>query len=415
MYQGITRAEQNLLLLQSMIPEGEKLYIWCCDASGKLIASSCPSAYQNMLYQAFRALGVLQKTLEWAEQTQETRPRIFGSAIGMQWAVTFEAERERSLIFVIGPVFYTVPKEASLRSTLYTKAAGVKNMSWIQEMCANIPALPVIAYAAFSRYVLMVHNTWTGQRLGLEALQDQTLPTGGIQDHPAEPRNRMQVYQSELALLQMVRTGDINYQSALHNSFSLSSGVPVQGKDPLRQIKTSIIVFTTLVTRAAIEGGLSPEVAYSLGDSYIQTAEDSRDSGELSALAQAMYHDFIYRVHYVRSNPNYSHAIQKCCDYIELSLDRRIHTADLAALVGYAEYYLTDKFKKETGKSINTYIRDAKIARARILLETTDLSVAEIADRLAFNTPNYFIQCFRTVTGCTPAQYRKKAAGNQPG
>ena len=47
----------------------------------------------------------------------------------------------------------------------------------------------------------------------------------------------------------------------------------MQSSDVLRQSKTSIIVFTSLVCRAAIEGGLSPEEAYSLGDSYIQTAE----------------------------------------------------------------------------------------------------------------------------------------------
>jgi AraC-like DNA-binding protein len=157
-----------------------------------------------------------------------------------------------------------------------------------------------------------------------------------------------------------------------------------------------------------MEGGLSPEVAYSLGDSYIQAVENSRDAGELSALAQAMYHDFIYRVHHVRANPNYSHAIQKCCDYIELSLDRRIRTVDLASLVGYTEYYLTEKFKKETGKTVSSYIREAKVARARLLLESTNLSVAEISDRLAFNTPNYFIQCFKNIMGVTPSQFRKE-------
>ena len=135
----------------------------------------------------------------------------------------------------------------------------------------------------------------------MQSDQKPDMPQAGM-------RNRMQVYQAEQALLQMVRDGNINYQSALDNSISLSPGVPVEGRDPLRQVKTSIIVFTTLVCRAAMEGGLSPEVAYPLGDSYIQTAEDCRDSGELSALAHAMYHDFIYQVHYVRSNPNYSHA-----------------------------------------------------------------------------------------------------------
>ena len=139
-------------------------------------------------------------------------------------------------------------------------------------------------------------------------------------------------------------------------------------------------------------------------------AEDCRDSGELSAMAHAMYHDFVYRVHYLRMNSNYSYAVQKCCDYIELSMNRKIRTADLAALVGYTEYYLTEKFRKETGKSISAYVKDAKIERAKLMLAATKDPVAKIAETLAFNTPNYFIQCFREKEGITPAQYRKRLA-----
>jgi AraC-like DNA-binding protein len=157
-----------------------------------------------------------------------------------------------------------------------------------------------------------------------------------------------------------------------------------------------------------MEGGLSPEIAYALGDSYIQTAVNSNDAGELSALASTMYHDFIFRVHHLHVNPSYSPAIQKCCDYIELSLDKRIQISDLAVLTGYTEYYLTEKFNKETGTPLFLYIRYAKIERAKVLLESTDLSVKELSERLAFNTVNYFIQCFRDTTGYTPAQYRKK-------
>lgn len=100
--------------------------------------------------------------------------------------------------------------------------------------------------------------------------------------------------------------------------------------------------------------------------------------------------------------------MQKCCDYIELGLERKIRISDLAALCGYTEYYLTEKFKKETGQSINSYIRFAKVERAKVLLESTDLSVREIAEKLAFITVNYFIQSFRDTTGYTPAQYRNR-------
>lgn len=404
--QQITQGEQNLLLLQRLIPDGEKLYVWCYDSSGSFIAASCPAEDHPLLEESFRILGGMEKLLRYAEESDNTRPLIIGSPIGMQWALSYESERNRRLVFVVGPVFYTEPLEHQVRSTLYPFVQSGDHAAWAGALARCLWKIPVMSYAIFTRYVLMVHNTLTGQQLGLDALESGEPEQRQVD--PAGERNRSKVYLAERAMLQMVRNGDINYQNALQRSIRQSPGVPVRGQDPLRQMKTSIVVFTTLVSRAAIEGGLSPEVAYALGDSYIQSAEDSRDSGELSALAHAMYHDFIYRVHHLRTNPNYSHAIQKCCDYIELSLDRKIRTADLAALVGYTEYYLTEKFKKETGQSVSSYIRYAKVERAKVLLEDSDLSVREIADSLAFNTPNYFIQSFKDVTGYSPAQYRKR-------
>ncbi|MBQ8074640.1 MAG: helix-turn-helix domain-containing protein [Oscillospiraceae bacterium] len=406
--QLMTQAEQNLILLQSLIPRSEKFYVWSYDRDGSFVATSCPEEERIMLQQAFQILGGTDRLLQYAQHAENTHPQIIGSSIGMQWALSYESERNRSLIFVIGPVFYAAPTERQLRVALSPYTHSRENAAWAAELIHLLPALPVMSYAIFTRYVMMVHNTLTGQQLGLDALNSTKPESEETTATPTENRDRNKVYLAERAMLQMVRNGDINYNNILQNSIRLSPGVPVQGQDPLRQMKTSNLVFITLVSRAAIEGGLSPEVAYAVGDSYIQSTEDCRDSGELSELAHAMYHDFIYRVHHLRTNPNYSHAIQKCCDYIELSLDRKIRTADLAALVGYTEYYLTEKFKKETGQSVSSYIRYAKVERAKVLLETSDLSIKDIADRLAFNTVNYFIQSFRDTTGYTPAQYRKR-------
>ena len=408
MDERMTRAEQNLLLLHSLFPENEKLYLWCYELDGHLIATSCPESERELLEPPFTRFEGLEKARAHAESDEHARPLILGTPIGMQWAITFETERKNSLIFVVGPVFYAAPQERQLRTALRPYTHERETARWMALLCRRINELPVMSYAIFSRYVLMVHNTLTGQQLGLDALDHSLSAETRSTTLPETPRDRNKVYLAERAMLQMVRNGDINYQSVMQGSVRLSPGTPVQGADPLRQMKISITVFVTLVSRAAMEGGLSPEVAYALGDSYIQSAEDCRDSGELTALAHAMYHDFVYRVHHLRANPNYSHAVQKCCDYIELGVERRIRISDLAALCGYSAYYLTEKFKKETGVPISQYIRYAKVERAKVLLESTDMGVREIAEKLAFNTVNYFIQCFRDTAGYTPAQYRKE-------
>ena len=403
----MTRAEQNLLLLESLIPKNEKIYVWCYRPDGDFVATSCPEADRATLEGAFFRFGGQKHLMKYAAALGEG-PLLIGSPIGMQWALSYEPDRNGALLFVIGPVFYDAPRVDRMRRALQPAVKDRESAAWAQEMIASLPRLPVMPYAIFIRYVMMIHNSLTGQQLGVDDLVGY-LPSAGGMSMPVTERDRSQVYAAEQAMLDMVRTGNINYQAVLQRSIRLSPGVPVQGQDPLRQMKTSIIVFTTLVCRAAMEGGLSPEVAYPLGDSYIQSAEDSHDSGELNALAGAMYHDFIYRVHHVRTNPNCSHAIQKVCDYIDMSLDRPIRTRDLAALVGYTEYYLTEKFKKEMGQSVSQYIRAAKVNRAKVLLSSTPLSIREIADRLAFNTPNYFIQCFRAQENVTPAQYRRRS------
>ncbi|MBR1758147.1 MAG: helix-turn-helix transcriptional regulator [Lachnospiraceae bacterium] len=350
----------------------------------------------------------MEKMTAHLQQTDTDYPLIIGSPVDLQWAVIIEHNRARDHAIVIGPIFYHPPLEDQLRSVLGAYASHLKSHAFMSACLELFPQLPVFSYAIFSRYVLMVHNTVNEQQLSLSELIRDTSASNHKQEHFIQARDRVKVYQAEKAMLQMVREGDINYQNVFKNSMGLSPGVPVHGRDPLRQAKISITVFTSLVCRAAMEGGLSPEIAYPLGDSYIQAVEDCRDSGELSALAHAMYHDFIYRVHQLHANPNYSHTIQKCCDYIALSLDRKISASDLAALVGYSEYYLTEKFKAETGVSVSTYIRTVKIERAKVLLETTDLTIQEISDQLAFNTPNYFIQSFKSTVGCTPKAFRKK-------
>lgn len=402
----MTQAERNLTLLERVIPDNEKLYIWCYDRDGRLIATSCRDS--AVLQDAFMYLGGAKKISALSPEETDRGPVLIGSSVGMQWAVTREHERSNELFFVIGPVFYQPPLAEEIRFGLTKVEHPSGFIAWSQDFLAALHEMPVLPYNVFIRYVLMIHNVLTGDHLGVEAVGKTETGMEHISASPAEQRDRSRVYAAEKAMLQVVREGDINYQDILQDSVLLSTGVPVRGKDPLRAAKTSIIVFTSLVCRAAIEGGLSPEVGYSLGDSYIQAVEDCNDSSEFSALAYTMYRDFIYRVHQIRLNPNYSHAVQKVCDFISLSLNRKIKTSELAELVGYSEYYLTEKFRKETGQSVSSYIRQVKIDRAKVLLESTDLSVRDIAERLAFNTPNYFIQTFREITGETPAQYRRK-------
>lgn len=275
------------------------------------------------------------------------------------------------------------------------------SVAWTMHFYEVLKQVPVLQNPIFSTLsadaALQCHRRASGT---FQPKSESSAPccTGKRSARPAQSR------MAEQALLQIVRTGDLNYSQALSASMGISAGVLLESEDALRQSKTSIIVFTSIVCRAAIEGGLFPDESYSLGDSYIQSAHTS---GELKASSRMMYDDFIHRVHKCRTNPKLSRQIQQCVDYIEMHLDQKILASDLAKQVSHTEYYLTYKFKAETGLSVTDYTKFAKTERVKVLLKSTDRTVQEIAEQLGFDTRNYFSRVFQQVTGKTPVEYRE--------
>lgn len=395
--------EQNIALFQELVRCGNDIYTWCYDADGQLLRSNCPD--EALLGSAFSFLGCRDRALQLAGETDG--PVYLGTAFGLIWGAAFEKENGvLRRMHVIGPAYFSNVSHADLESGFRSYDHLEISLAWKHRLMERFSGIPVAQNIVFARYLLMLHYCLTGRRL--DASQISLSPAQYHQVTASNRRDRHRVWLAEQAMLQMVRNGDLNYKSALSQSMMISSGVPVSGKDPLRQAKTSTVVFTTMVSRAAIEGGLSPEEAYSLGDSYIQAAENAVTFDEVSAIPLLMYDDFVRRVHRCRTNPRLSAPIQTCCDYIEMHTNQKIRAGDLAALVGYTEYYLTHKFKEETGFCVNDYVKNVKMERAKVLLKSTDMSIQEISEELAFGSRNYFTRVFTEIVGYTPVRFREK-------
>ena len=398
---------QNIELFQELVRCGGEISLWRYDGSGNLFSSNCSE--EAVFAAAFSISGSRERML--AHAAAQDTPVLLGSGLGLVWGAAFE-KREGKLYraYVLGPVFFSDVAIQQIKNGL-AAYDGEAAMAWKVRFIEHIKQVPAAQHILFSRYLLMLHYCLTGERLDASGLAIQNQPTPGGQAQPGEEkafRDRYMVWSAERSLLHMVRTGDLNYKSVFSNSAMLSNGVPLENAAPMRQEKNSVIVFCSIVCRAAIEGGLSPEEAYSLGDFYIQSAENAKTLDELTAIPTLMYDDFIRRVHRCRTNPKLSPAVQKCCDYIEMNLAEKIRAADLAALVGYGEYYITRKFKEETGFFINDYVKFAKIERAKVLLQNTQMSVQEISEQLGFTTRSYFARSFREVTGMSPTEFREK-------
>lgn len=65
------------------------------------------------------------------------------------------------------------------------------------------------------------------------------------------------------------------------------------------------------------------------------------------------------------------------------------------------------KLQMLTSQKPSEFIRDIRLERAVELMQTTDLSVSEIVDRVGFGTPRYFSKCFKEKYGVSPSQYHR--------
>ncbi|ELN2846490.1 helix-turn-helix transcriptional regulator, partial [Salmonella enterica subsp. enterica serovar Muenchen] len=100
--------------------------------------------------------------------------------------------------------------------------------------------------------------------------------------------------------------------------------------------------------------------------------------------------------------------INAIIDYIENNLElMQINTDTLVDYSGYSRRYLQILFKKIMGIPVGKYIQLRRITRAAILLRFTNLTIADISERLFFDSQQTFTREFKKNTGFTPLQYRK--------
>lgn len=68
---------------------------------------------------------------------------------------------------------------------------------------------------------------------------------------------------------------------------------------------------------------------------------------------------------------------------------------------------LCEIFREQIGSCVAEYLRDRRMSEACMLLETTDMKAADIADAVGYAHLSSFTEAFRKTCGCTPSQWRK--------
>lgn len=99
-------------------------------------------------------------------------------------------------------------------------------------------------------------------------------------------------------------------------------------------------------------------------------------------------------------------------NYIDSHLDSELRLDDIAAAAFISPSHCSRTFKRYSGVSLSDFITSRRLAKAIELLETSFVSMTEIAEQLGFSSSTYFTSWFKKSMGCPPLQFRKKNCPN---
>lgn len=409
-------------ILAAQVKASANLATWTFINGGTMFFSTCVHEKEFL---SFLKLGKCLDFL-YEEKGIWERPVILSDPLGMVWIAesAFEHDEEAKkdgetigkeednfgMLIVIGPLFlsHTSVKhiEESLRSSSYS-------VHMRREMMRTLAEVPVISMSAVNQYAKILHYTLTSQRIQTSDFIFQNeatrlLTMGKKSEDSVQYQSLERVVQDEKLILQAVKDGNLDYRQIMEQGSNYQPEMPSNTRDVLRDGKNSVLIFTALCSRAAIEGGLAVKTAKEMEMRYISETERCETVTKLKSLKNMMLDDFVHKVRESKENPMISKTTQECCDYIRTNVLRPLTVEEIAKEMGYTTYYFTKKFYKEMGIKVTDYIKQARIEYAKIALLTTKKSIQEISDSLQFGTRNYFSKVFHEIVGMTPAAYREK-------
>ncbi|GGA71386.1 helix-turn-helix domain-containing protein [Ornithinibacillus halotolerans] len=99
--------------------------------------------------------------------------------------------------------------------------------------------------------------------------------------------------------------------------------------------------------------------------------------------------------------------IREVANYVQQHPGER-HTIDsLSSRANLSPRYFSRKFKEIMGESLRSYLIEARIKRAKHLLNYTGMTVTEVAEALGYTNLHFFSRQFKQYTGKSPSEFRE--------
>lgn len=213
-------------------------------------------------------------------------------------------------------------------------------------------------------------------------------------------------YQHEQKKLGSIRAGNLKLLEECKNEV-WPGEIGQLADNPLRQEKNLSIVVISIACRAAIDGGVAPQKAFSMSDVFISNIERMTQVLPIQAAVVEYEREFARAVEQVKHDSEHNRYVERAKEYVAEHIDESIRVVQIGEALGINENYLTGLFHKYEGITLQHYIRKEKVRQAKELLLYSSYSCSEIAALLCFSTQSHFSSAFKREVGMTPAKYRE--------
>ncbi len=220
-------------------------------------------------------------------------------------------------------------------------------------------------------------------------------------------------FEGEQIWCNYIETGDVQKMNEMishtQNIVSSFESVGTLAKDnDYKQLEYTLVTSISLAMHAAIRGGVAPLQCYEASDLLLQKAAACTDILKLYDLFIETFRTFTTMVHLHIHSPKYGLLIEQCKDYIARHLYHPFRIADMSAQLHINNNYLSQLFSRETGMTIQHYIRNERLNAAANLLKYSEESIGQISDYMQFSSPSRFSGYFKEKYHMTPLEYRNK-------
>lgn len=394
--------------------ESNKIPVWIFDKKA-LVFTSLPQSDLRGAGELYSFFGSILKN--------NTRTPVVHGIAGLELFASFRfaGERGRHLDFVAGPVFLF-----DIMQSAYKKRLAADFLYTKESFQRRVTDTPTVGLGSFCRFVQAAAALLLGEipsveeiksSLDIKRLEDMTdsALSKAIFDIREEELVSLYTLESEKRLISAIKEGDLSKTIdergfIRYDNNRLRAPIATQTK---HQFEYEVVALVTIVTRAAVEGGLDIDTAFSLSDLYLHRIDNHKTPRELVEIAHHAIRTFCEKVaeckagNFGKCSPH----IYRSIKYIRAHLHYPISLEEVSEYVNINAKYLSRSFLKETGMKFTQFIQKERIKEACALLRTTEMSCIEIANTLAFSSQSYFIKIFSAVMQITPQKYRAEGKG----